>query len=98
MMKTAMEQFSVVDRGVGIVNDHTKQMKEEAKRCDEARCSVVDIIQNLSALSEENAASTEQTNASMQELNFTVSKLATHAGKLQDLATHLEKETGFFKL
>lgn len=98
MMKTAMEQFSVVDRGVGTVNDHTKQMKEEAKRCDEARCSVVDIIQNLSALSEENAASTEQTNASMQELNSTVSKLATHAGKLQDLATHLEKETGFFKL
>lgn len=98
MMKTTLQQFAVVDHGVGVVNDHTKQMTEEAKKCDEARKSVVDIIQNLSALSEENAASTEQTTASMQDLNQTVSKLAEQAGKLQDLATGLEEETGFFKL
>lgn len=98
MMRIALEQFGVVDEGVGVVNDHTRQMNAEVKKCDEARRSVVDIIQNLSALSEENAASTEQTTASMQELNLTVSNLATAAGKLQELAASLEKETAFFKL
>ena len=98
MMRIALEQFGVVDEGVGVVNDHTRQMNAEVKKCDEARRSVVDIIQNLSALSEENAASTEQTTASMQELNLTVSNLAVAAGKLQELAASLEKETAFFKL
>ena len=98
MMRIALEQFGVVDEGVGVVNDHTRQMNAEVKKCDEARRSVVDIIQNLSALSEENAASTEQTTASMQELNLTVSNLAAAAGKLQELAASLEKETAFFKL
>lgn len=98
MMETAMDQFAVVDKGVGIVNGHTKQMNAEVKKCDEARRSVVDIIQNLSALSEENAASTEQTTASMQELNQTVANLAEAARKLQDLAVALEGESSFFKL
>lgn len=98
MMETAMDQFAVVDQGVGVVNGHTKKMNVEAKKCDEARRSVVDIIQNLSALSEENAASTEQTTASMQELNLTVANLADAASKLQELAVNLEKETSFFKL
>ncbi len=66
--------------------------------CDDARVKVVDVISNLSAISEENAAATEQTTASMQELNATINLLAESAGNLTGLSDALEEEIKFFKL
>ncbi|MCR4690599.1 MAG: cache domain-containing protein [Lachnospiraceae bacterium] len=98
MMKTTMDRFDVVTEGIDSANVHTEQINGEAKDCDRSRDGVVDIIQNLSALSEENAASTEETTASMQELNATINLLAESASKLQGLATNLENDVKFFKV
>ena len=58
----------------------------------------MDIIQNLSAISEENAASAEETAASMQALNETINLVADSSVKLKDLASSLDESTKFFKL
>ncbi len=98
MMTNTMERFTAVSDGIEIANEHSAQINGEAKECDDARITVVDIIQNLSALSEENAAATEETTASMQELNATISILSNEATKLQELASELEKDMNFFKI
>ena len=98
MMHTTMGQFDTVANGINAVNERTAQMNNEIEKCNEARISVVDIIQNLSALSQENAASAEQTTSAMQELNDTVSALADSAGKLQELSASLENDVSFFKM
>ncbi|MBP5222117.1 MAG: methyl-accepting chemotaxis protein, partial [Lachnospiraceae bacterium] len=98
MMHTTMGQFDTVANGINAVNERTAQMNSEIEKCNEARISVVDIIQNLSALSQENAASAEQTTSAMQELNDTVSALADSAGKLQELSASLENDVSFFKM
>ena len=97
-MTNTMERFTAVSDGIEIANEHSTQINGEAKECDDARVTVVDIIQNLSALSEENAAATEETTASMQELNATISILSNEATKLQELASELEKDMNFFKI
>ncbi len=97
-MLDTIDKFSSVREGIVSSTDNTSQIHTQASECDNSRVSVVDIIQDLSALSEENAASTEETTASMQELNATISLLSNAAKELQDLAVSLENDMRFFKL
>lgn len=97
-MLDTIEKFASVREGIVTSTDNTSQIHTQASECDSSRISVVDIIQDLSALSEENAASTEETTASMQELNATINILSNAAKELQDLAVSLENDMKFFKL
>ncbi len=91
-------KFNLVTDGVDTTNNEAEVIRTQASSCDNARVKIVDIIQDLSAISEENAASTQQTNASMQELNATLQILADSAKSLLDLSEQLEKDMSFFKL
>ncbi|MGN0131121.1 MAG: methyl-accepting chemotaxis protein [Lachnospiraceae bacterium] len=97
-MVDTIDKFDAVSGGIVSSNEGTEQIHKQASDCDASRVSVVDIIQNLSALSEENAASTEETTASMEELNATINLLADSAKGLQELAESLENDMRFFKL
>ena len=97
-MLDTLDKFSSVREGIVTSTNSTSQIHTQASDCDNSRVSVVDIIQDLSALSEENAAATEETTASMQELNATINLLSNAAKELQDLAVSLENDMRFFKL
>ena len=92
------EKFSDVSSGIDSSMKESRLIHDQAGECDSERGKVVDVIQSLSAVSEENAASTEQTTASMQELNATINLLAEAARELKDMAVSLEEEVAFFKL
>lgn len=97
-LSETMKNFDKVSDGIITSREDTGKINGQAKQCDVARSKVVDIIQNLSAISEENAASTEETNASMQELTATINLMAQDAIKLKELAVTLEDATRFFNL
>lgn len=97
-MIDTIEKFNAVSGGIVASNEGTEHIHKQASDCDASRVSVVDIIQNLSALSEENAAATEETTASMEELNATINLLAESAKGLQSLAASLEEDIRFFKI
>lgn len=90
-------QFNSVSKGIDASRDETTGIKEQTVVCDGARSKVVDVITNLSAISEENAASTQETTASMEELNATINLLAESAGNLMTLSEELDKEIQFFQ-
>ncbi|MCM1161963.1 MAG: methyl-accepting chemotaxis protein [Roseburia sp.] len=92
------ERFENVNAGIAASREETMEINNQAKACDLAREKVVDIIQDLSAISEENAASSQETTASMQELNATISLLAESAGGLKQLAVALSESIEFFKV
>ena len=91
-------KVEMVSDGILQSRNHIESMNKQSDDCNEARTNVVDIIQDLSAISEENAASTEETTASMEELNATINLLAQSADHLKELAVSLEQETSFFQL
>ncbi len=91
-------QFANVQNGINHSREEASDIKSQTDTCDVARGKVVDVISNLSAISQQNAASTEETAASMQELNATINLLANAAGDLIALSDTLEKEIAFFKL
>ncbi|MCM1025890.1 MAG: methyl-accepting chemotaxis protein [Roseburia sp.] len=92
------EKFEEVSEGIGVSREQTEQIRISVDSCDSARASVTDVITNLSAISEENAAAAEQTTASMQELNANINVLAQEATTLKDISEQLKKEMSFFKL
>lgn len=91
-------EFGNVSRGIEQSRAETDGIKGQTVICDDSRKSVVDIISNLSAISQENAASTEETTASMQELNATINLLAESATDLTGLSDDLNQEIQFFKI
>ncbi len=92
------EKFGDVSNGIENSRKETGIISDQAEECNRERGKVVDVIQNLSAVSQENAASTEETNASMEEMNATINLLAEAAGELKEMAQVLEDDVSFFKL
>lgn len=92
------EKFGEVSTGIDVSREGTQQIRVCADSCNSARASVIDVISNLSAISEENAASAEETTASMQELNATINLLSEEATKLKGISASLEADMKFFKM
>lgn len=91
-------KFSEVSAGIQSSLEQINQIRDGSEVCDKARIKVTDIIQNLSAISEQNAAATEQTSASMQELNSTMTILADKSEQLGNLAVQINNDLDFFKI
>lgn len=91
-------RFHEVGDGINVSREGTNVIRDNATSCDSARTQVVDVISNLSALSQENAASAQQTTASMEELNATISLFAEAAGNLKSLSAELNEEMNFFQM
>lgn len=91
-------RFDGVSVGIQSSRDEIQVIEEDSAGCDAARIKVIDVIQNLSAVSEQNAASTEETMAAIEELNSTMDMLAGRAEELRGMSDELEKEIGFFRL
>lgn len=92
------EKFGEVSTGIDVSRGETEQIRVCVDSCDAARTTVMDVITNLSAISQENAASAEETTASMQELNATINMLAGEASKLKEISTQLSEDMKFFKM
>ncbi len=97
-LAATQEQFKQVIEDIEISRRDTNTINEQTDECDAARQSVVGIIANLSAISEENAAAAEETTASMEELSATISLVADSAKTLKEVAVALNEETNYFKL
>lgn len=71
---------------------------ESTGHIDKTRQAVIDLVQNLSAIAEENAANTQETSASVTEVSATMSSIAENTAQLKDIAKQLEKSMRKFKL
>lgn len=90
--------FADVEKGIDRSKDNTKTIRGEADSCDNARAQINDVISNLSAISEENAAFAEETTASMEELNSTINVMSDTAKDLKNISDDIAEAMTFFKL
>ncbi|MBO6109002.1 MAG: methyl-accepting chemotaxis protein [Eubacterium sp.] len=90
------QKFDGVGLGIADSLVEIREIGRDTRDCDEARKHVTDIIQNLSAVSEQNAAETEETMASMQELSSTMQSLTERADDLRRLSEELDSEVHYF--
>lgn len=92
------KQFEIVNAGIAQSRDKTAVIKSAISECNQVRNTVSEIMLNLSAISEENAASATETATAMQQLNATITELLQESEKLMTISTRLEQDMMFFKI
>ena len=91
------ENFKVVIDGVMKSVESISEIESLMNELNENRKLIIDIIQSLSAISEENAAASEETSASTTQLSEVINDLSKDADSLNDLAQTLSREISVFK-
>ncbi|MBR5406981.1 MAG: methyl-accepting chemotaxis protein [Lachnospiraceae bacterium] len=81
---------------VAVVSNNSRSISSMVKNLENAKEALVEIVENLSAISEENAASTQQTSESMNELGTTFSVINESAEQLKNLAMDLSDTIEYF--
>lgn len=92
------DKFNVLENGIALSNEKTAAIRECTQECDTARKNVEQTIVSLASISEENAASAEQTTASMLELGEVITTLAGKANELKEMSQKLDTDLKFFKI
>ena len=90
------ESFHEVNDGIQKSIDGIRTIAEKTEQLDQARVKVVDVVQNLTAIAEENAAGTEETSASAAEVGNTMTQMADEAKHLSDIANKMEENVNVF--
>ena len=90
--------FVHVQDGINGSMDGIREIVEHTSQLAKARDSVVDVVQNLTAIAEENAASTEETAASVTEVGSIMIDVASNAEKLRSLADTLDESLHKFTI
>ena len=94
----ASDAFRKVKHEVDASVQSIGNIAHEAQNLQSARSSVVDIVQDLTAIAQENAASTEETSASVTEIASIIEDIANNASFLKEIAGELEHNMKQFKL
>ena len=92
------DMFASLDNEIMSVNEAIDGIKGEMAHINELKSVVIGSVESLAAIAEENAASTEETSASMAELSNIIGICNGETIKLAELAEGLHNSIKTFKL
>ena len=91
IFEDVLRGIDVTIKGIATISDYTTQM-------DKARVDVVAVVQNLTAIAEENAAATQETSASATEVNNIIGNISDKAEDVHSIAEELHATIKVFRL
>lgn len=90
--------FGDVQEGITQSIESIKTIAQRTEELDQARVKVVDVVQNLTAIAQENAASAEETSASATEMSAIMESIDSNARSLNEVADRLHDTIAQFKI
>lgn len=90
--------FDIVNQKIVESADAIMTITDKANSLDTAKAEVLDEISTLSAISEEDAASCQETNANMEEFAANIENINQHAVDTQDTSKQLREAVSYFRL
>lgn len=84
------EKFQLVQSGIVHSVTGVQEIELRTTKLDDARGSIVSIVQNLMDIAQQNAASTEETSASVIEVTNVMQVMTENANRLKTVAASLE--------
>lgn len=97
-LEETSEMFVSLDNEISDVAGAIDHIRQRTSALEEHKNVVMEIVDSLAAIAEENAASTEQTSASMLELHEIINTCHKATGDLVKLAENLTENTKRFEL
>ncbi|MBQ8147201.1 MAG: cache domain-containing protein [Lachnospiraceae bacterium] len=92
------ERFQKVISGIADSLEAINRIAEKTENLDKARVNVIDTVQSLTAIAEENAASTEETFASITEISSIIADISAEADELKQIANEIDQSIDVFEL
>ena len=90
--------FGDLNKEIGMVGDAVDNIRNEVEQLNNLKNSVMGAVDNLAAIAQENAASTEETSASMQQLGNLVAECKKDVEQIVIMSETLAKNTNKFTL
>ena len=98
VLAEVQQSFNDVTECIDITSGNIDDILGRAINLDRSKDAVLDEISTLSSISEENAASCEETTASIQEVNATMESIANESKDTLDISTKLKDDISYFDL
>lgn len=95
-LENTTRAFDDLQREIKEVSVNSKQIFEQTGSINNLKNGVSSVIEQLAAIAEENAASTQQTSASMFTLTENIDRCKEETSTLSDLSEQLNEQTGRF--
>lgn len=92
-LHTTKEVFHSLDREIDNVAGAIQQISGEVDNLSAIKQDVLESVESLASIAEENAAGTEETSASMHELNMIIQECRSKTGEMTVLADTLLQNT-----
>lgn len=98
VLSKVSNSFDVVDEKILQSADAMNEISLKTERLVEVKGKVLDEINTLSAISEEDAAGCEETNASMVEFKTNIENINQQASDTKDISVQLNESVSYFKM
>lgn len=92
------EKIVVLDENITNVANSINVISDSCNTAEELSKNMIITFDNLSAISQENASACEETNASIQELNATITNVNDEADTLKEISKALVEQVEIFKV
>jgi len=97
-VKQTESKFDGIAGAIDSIKEIIEQLNDSMKLMAVSKNKIVELTQNLSAISEENAAGTQEASASMEEQNAAIQEIANSAEGLSGIAQELQMLIGKFRV
>jgi len=97
-VSTSKEIYSAIESATSFSIEYTEKLNESGKIMMKMKEAIMDTLQNLTAISEENSASTQEASASMEEQSASISQIAGSSENLSRLSEELRSVIGQFSI
>lgn len=97
-LKLTIQGFDSLKNEIMRVEDVSRSINDINGRMEQQKNTLGSIIQNLSAVSEENAASCEETSATMESVSEDINVCNGKVHTLTELSENLKSQVSYFKL
>ncbi len=91
-------KFNEIEEAVNTSKDIVRKISESSKLLEEKNIQIIGVIQNLSAIAEENAATTEEASANVETQTNSINDISNASSNLSEIAEELQLEVAKFKL
>ncbi len=91
------QKFHQIEEAIGRIHEVVAAFKQTGQQMSNQKDHLIDLIQNLSAISEENAAGTEEATATIESQLSAIEAITVSAARLERVAVELQEGISVFE-
>ena len=96
-IKDTQDKFNLLNQEIGASLAEINSIAKKTKQLDSVKTNIIDSVQDLSAISEENAASNEEVSASISNITASIKDIADMSEDMSAMAEDLNNSVSYFK-